>query len=137
MRRDYRRLHRYIRVGCARRRDGGILYWQAQSPVLLLYLSRSALARLSSRSNFLCGTSCQLLQYFKGPTFWQWVTGFVQRFLGETWFQYSTWRCLGLRTRVRLTPFFACPFLCQKRCGQIVYAYILSPHTLPKSYRRW
>jgi hypothetical protein len=22
-------------------------------------------------------------------------------------------------------------------CGQIVYAYILSPHTLPKSYRRW
>ena len=66
MRRDYRRLHRYIRVGCARRRDGGILYWQAQSPVLLLYLSRSALARLSSRSNFLCGTSCQLLQFFKG-----------------------------------------------------------------------
>jgi hypothetical protein len=56
-RRDYRRLHRYIRVGCARRRGGGNLYWQAQSRVPLLSLLRSALARLSSRSSFSCGTS--------------------------------------------------------------------------------
>ena len=26
---------------------------------------------------------------------------------------------------------------CLCRCAQIVYAYILSPYTLPKSYRRW
>jgi hypothetical protein len=110
-RRDYRRLHRYIRVGCARRRGGGILCWQVQSPVPLLYLSRSALARLSSRSSFLCGTSCQLLWQFKGPTFWQRAAGFVQRFLRETWFPHSTWRGLGLRARVRLTHFSACSAL--------------------------
>jgi hypothetical protein len=56
-RRDYRRLHRYIRVGCTRRRGDGILYWQAQLRVPLLSLLRSVLARLSSHSSFSCGTS--------------------------------------------------------------------------------
>jgi len=110
-RRDYRRLHRYIRVGCAKRRGGGILYWQAQLRVPLLSLLRSALARLSSRSSFLCGTSCLPLYQSRGLTFWQWIAGFIQRVLGETWFPHPTWRGLGLCARVRLTLFSGCSSL--------------------------
>ena len=45
------------------------------------------------------------------PYFWQWIAGFIQRLLGETWFPHPTWRGLGLCARVRLTPLSACSAL--------------------------
>lgn len=60
--------------------------------------------------------SCPVIQK---PTFGQWVAGFIQCLLGETWFPYSTWRGHGFRACVRNTFFLRYVLISEKDADRL------------------
>ncbi len=113
--RDYRRLHRYIRVGCARRRGGGILYWQAQLLVPLLYLSRSAPARPSLRNSFSCGTSCKPPINLSGLLFGSGLQGSYNAYSEKRGFRIPHGEVLVFALAYELTLLSLCSFLMSEK----------------------